>query len=127
MVEPIWERNFTKCPHCSSEERYFEGIINDHVAKNLLPENVKYFDFQRKQGIGIPQEKLVVLPIGAEIQGFDKIEDVCCECGAVYAVHLGKPMAKKSLAPVQLVTNREQRRAGLVNGQGFPFNNSLLS
>ena len=122
-----WPKEFTKCPHCGSEERYFEGIIKALVEKKMLSENIKFFDFQRQQGIGIPKEKLAMLPIGAEIQGFDKIEDVCCGCGAVYAVHLGKPVAKKGLAPVQLVTNRAQRRGGLVNGQGFPFNNPLMS
>ncbi len=110
-MEP-WVRKFTKCPYCGSEERYFEGIIKVLKERKLIAENVACFDFQRQQGVALSPEKINTMPIGTELPAFDRIEDTCCDCGAVYAVLLAKPEVRKSLTPVTIMPNRAQRRHG---------------
>ena len=109
--EAEWIRKFDKCPVCGSAERYFEGILNDLKAKGFLDNKVECFNFQLQAGVGLPPQKIEMLPMGSEFPSFKKIWDSCSQCGVVYDVHQEVSTAKKALAPVQLYApNRADRR-----------------
>ena len=108
-----YTKEFSKCPGCGSEERYFEDILNELKEKNLIDNKVTNFDFQVQQGIPLPQQKIASLPFGSEIPAFYRVWDTCCNCGMVYSTHLRKTVARKSidLSPRQpVMPNRAQRR-----------------
>ena len=112
-----WAKNFDKCPGCGSTERYYEGIIKHLKDRGLLDQKIMCFDFQQQQGIGLPPEKLAILPIGSEFPAFKRIWDTCCNCGLVYSTHLERTNAKKGISvATPMPPNRAQRRHGM---QGF--------
>ncbi len=117
-----WVKEFSQCPHCGSEERYFEGIIKGLKERKLLAESIQCFDFQRRRGIGLASDKIAILPIGSEIPSFNEVWDICKGCGLHYSTHLEIGSAKKGLAPTLITPNRAQRRAGME--PGFPDLNS---
>ena len=102
-----WSKEFLKCPSCGSDQRMFEQIGKEMKERGLLPQD-EFVCFESRQGAMVAK-----LPIGAEIPAFGVATDFCSECGCFYAVRLERTNAKKTLAPVQLVPNIAQRRAGL--------------
>jgi len=124
-----WVKEFAKCPQCGSDQRMFEQIGKEMKERSLIPQD-ELVCFESRQGAMANQNVIAKLPIGAEIPAFAVATDFCSECGCFYAVKLERANAKKTLAPVQLVPNRAQRRAGLQGGSGFqlpPLNNAGLS
>lgn len=128
MTEP-WTKEFIKCPQCSSEAKMFEQMGQELKERGLSKDEVKFY-YDMRNGALANQEMLAKLPIGGEIPAFGVATDICLDCGCIYAVRLERQNAKKGLAPVQLVPNRVQRRAGNNGGQRFQLpglNNSILS
>ena len=117
-------REFKKCPACGSEERFFESLSKELKDKGFArPEWNMCLDM--KQGAVVDPQKEVVIPIGSEVPGYLFKTDICLNCGTIYAVVLQSGPVKKSIAPVQFVPNRAQRRQ---MGREIPhFNNPLLS
>jgi hypothetical protein len=126
--ETSWVKEFTKCPECGSENRMFEQMGQELKDRGVAKEDMKFY-FDMKNGALANQEIMAKLPIGGELPAFATATDICTDCGCIYAVRLERTNAKKGLAPVQLATNRAQRRAGMTGGRGFqlpPLNNPLL-
>jgi len=111
-------KKFDKCPMCGSKNRFFEGIVNELKADLKVPLNWN-FCYDAKQGAVMPDDKLLSLPVGAEVPGYNLVTDICQDCGCIYAVVLEKTVGKRSirLATPQspIPQNRGQRRHPLVN------------
>lgn len=104
-------RVFDKCPGCGSTERYYETILKKLQDRGLIDKAIMCFNFQVQEGIPLPQEKIAVLPFGAEIPIFKTIWDICSNCGMMYAVLLEEGATKKTLDIAQRPPlNREERR-----------------
>ena len=101
---------FTKCPCCGSEDRFFEQIGNTLKERGLARDEWN-FHLDVKQGVVVDPTKEIAIPIGSEVPGYGIITDVCMECGCVYAIDLTRNDVKKQVAPQQLIPpNRAQRR-----------------
>ncbi len=105
-----WVKEFSKCPGCGSTERYFEGILNELKKRGLLEAKIRCFDFQKQQGLGLPPQKIAILPFGSEIPVFNRIYDTCCNCGMDYSVYLERGSAKKSIEVASAPPSRQESR-----------------
>lgn len=115
-------KEFDKCPGCGSEERFFEGIVNELKDRGLLDKTITNFDFQVQQGVTLSQQKIAQLPFGSEVPVFNRRWDICFDCGMEYSTHLEKRVAKKSLETAPPPNRAERRRMGIPN-----MNDPLLS
>lgn len=120
-----FQRDFTKCPVCESEDRFLEQLGNELKERGLArPEWNMRWDF--RQGVVVDQQKSAATPIGSELPGFEVATDICMNCGCVYATILKRLSGKIGLAPQQpIVPNRADRRR--MEKLGGNFNNPLLS
>lgn len=114
-------KDFDTCPGCGSAERFYENLLREMQERGLQDKAAKCFDFQVRQGITAPENKIALLPFGSEIQNYNQIWDTCCDCGMVYSTRLERGVARKSLDIPQVPAqkNRETRRA---SGVQFPAN-----
>jgi len=104
------DKEFSKCPACGAESPYFQMIAEELKEAGRVPDGWNFY-LDKKQGIVFPPDRLAVLPIGAEVPGFQFMTDICSECGCIYCVKLVSTVAKKSIQPVQVVPpNRAERR-----------------
>lgn len=130
-MEKQFVKKFDSCPGCGSTERYFEGVIKELHERGLLDKNITCFDFQLRQGVPLPPQKIALLPFGSELPAFSRIWDTCCECGMVYSIHLEMTVAKKSVnlaQPLPPMNRAERRQIEHANhGIKFPTNNPFMS
>ena len=135
MVESVedtsekWVREFAKCPQCGSENRMFEQMGEELKERGLAVDDMHFY-YDMRNNMLANQDIMAKLPIGGKVPAFAVATDICLVCGCIYAVRLERTNAKKGLAPVHLITNREQRRAGMKDGFGFklpPIGNPGLS
>ena len=121
-MDKDFHREFTKCPCCGSEDRFFEQLGKELKERGLAREEWN-FHMDVKQGAVVDQTKEATIPIGSEVPGYGIITDVCMECGCVYAVDLTRNDVKKSIAPQQQIPpNRAQRRRDMGGGGTQPIN-----
>lgn len=120
-MDKDFTRQFTKCPCCDSEDRFFEQLGKELKDRGLAREDWgMYLDV--KQGVVVDQTKEAAIPIGSELPGYGFKTDICMDCGCVYAVDLTRMDVKKSIAPTQpIVPNRAQRRRQERDGGPPPF------
>ena len=109
-MDKDFHREFTKCPCCGSEDRFFEQLGNELKARGLARDEWG-MHLDVKQGAVLDQTKEAAIPIGSEVPGYGIITEVCMDCGCVYAIDLTRSDVKKQVAPQQMVPpNRAQRR-----------------
>ena len=113
-----WVKEFSECPGCGGESRMFEQMGREVKERGLAKEEMTFY-YDMRSGPLATQDMLAKLPLGGEVPAFVVCTDICLDCGCIYAVKLESKKAKKGLAPVQLVTNRAQRRAGGREGLSF--------
>ena len=119
-MEKDFHREFTKCPQCGSEDRFFEQLANEAKKKGLARDEWN-FHLQMQEGIVVDPAKAEGALIGSEAPGFGIMTDICMDCGCIYAVDLTRIDKKKSLSPAQPIPpGTSQKGRPLIN----PFSNS---
>ena len=109
-MEKDFSKQFTKCPSCGSEDRFFE-LLGQTLKDRKLARDEWNFHYEVKQGFAVDQQKAAAIPIGSEVPGYGIVTDVCMNCGNIYAVDLSRLDVKKSIAAAPpLNPNRAQRR-----------------
>lgn len=101
-MDKDFHREFTKCPQCGSEDRFFEQLANEAKKKGLAGENWQ-FHFQIVEGVVVDPAKAAGALIGSEAPGFGIMTDVCMDCGCIYAIDLTRIDKKKQLPSAQNV------------------------
>ena len=91
------------CPACGESEKFYENLMKDMKEKKLLPEQITYFDFQVREGIPLPPQTIASRPVGTELPFFRVVQDICVECGCVYAVSATRAKVVKSIEKPNLV------------------------
>ena len=95
-MENNFAKDFTQCPNCGSEQRFFEELGKEIKARGLASENWKQvYDVQ--QGVVMDKTKDSLIPIGSEVPAFLVTTDICLDCGMVYAIRLERHSAKKGV------------------------------
>ncbi len=94
---------YNKCPACGCTKRFFEELLEELKVQGLIPPATTRFDFQQKQGVTLPPQKIATLPIGTEIPAFDIVWDICTECGCMYATVAQRLQAVKSLEQPRII------------------------
>lgn len=93
-------KEFTKCPACGSEDRFFESIANELKQRGLAQKGWN-FALDSKQGVVGSKQMMDNLPIGSELPTFqfetDICTDICMECGNIYATKFIRGQAKRGL------------------------------
>ena len=125
-MDKDFNRTFTKCPCCESDNRFFEQL-GQELKERGLARDEWHFHYDVKEGVVVDQKKEAAIPIGSEVPTFGIITDVCMDCGCIYAIDLRRGNIKKP-APIAAPPNRAQRRRvgsdeqgpGLIN----PFSTS---
>ena len=112
-MEKDFNKQFTKCPQCNSEDRFFEQLSNEMKERGLArPEFTMCLD--SKKGVVLDPAKQNAIPIGSEVPGYAFKTDICMDCGCIYAIDITRSDAKKAIAPQQMIQpNRAQRRRDL--------------
>ena len=120
-MDKDFSRQFTKCPCCGSEDRFFEQLGNELKERGLAREEWgMYLDV--KQGVVVDQTKEAAIPIGSELPGYGFKTDICMECGCVYAIDLTRMDVKKTITPTPMMPpNRAQRRRDDRDKGPLPF------
>ena len=101
-MDKDFHREFTKCPQCGSEDRFFEQLANEVKERGLAREEWT-MHLQMETGVAVDKSREASIPIGSELPGFGIRTDVCMDCGCIYAIDLTRMDAKKSLPPVQII------------------------
>lgn len=101
-MEKDFHREFTKCPQCGSEDRFFEQLGDELRERGLAREDWE-FHLQTESGVVVDKSREAAIPIGSELPGFGFRTDICMDCGSMYAIDLTRMDVKKSLPSVQSV------------------------
>ena len=109
-MDKDFSRQFTQCPCCGSEDRFF-GQLGDELKERGLAREEWDMLLDTKQGVVVDPTKQAAIPIGSELPGYGFKTDICIDCGCVYAIDITRIDMKKSLPPAsQMPPNRAQRR-----------------
>ena len=109
-MDKDFSRQFTTCPACGSEDRFFEVMGNELKERGLAREEWG-MHLDVKQGVVVDQTKEAAIPIGSEVPSFIFKTDICMDCGCVYAIDITRNDVKKTpAAPPPQMPNRAQRR-----------------
>ena len=102
-----FKQEYKQCPHCGSEERFFEQLGQELKDTGLArPEwNAAY---SNQSGFIMDKTRVVILPVGISIPGFHIATDVCMKCGTIYATKLQRLEGQTELKPL----NPNQPRFG---------------
>ena len=106
-------KDFTQCPNCGSEQRFFEELGKEIKARGLASEDWRQA-YDDKQGVVMDPTKDAKLPIGSTVPAFIIITDICLDCGSVYAIHLERHNAQKN---IRLPSNQGRMPPGMNNPQ----------
>lgn len=128
--EAEWVQEIPVCPVCGSDRRFFESIGEELKQRGLLSDDTESY-YEMKAGAVGSKGMIAKLVIGASVPAFGVGTDICLgypdkPCGNIYAVRIERTNVKKSLAPIQILPNRAQRRHGGNGGFGFPPVNSRM-
>lgn len=119
-MDKDFTRQFTKCPCCGSENRFFEQLGNELKERGLAREEWN-FHLDVKEGVVVDRSSEAAIPIGSEVPSYGMMTDVCMDCGCMYAIDLTRMSVKKPPPPPQMILpNRAQRRRD-AREDGQPF------
>ncbi len=124
-MDKDFHKEFTKCPVCSSEDRFMEQLGYELKDRGIArPEwNMRW---DARQGVVADSQKMAALPIGSELPGYVVNTDICMDCGCIYAVDITRLNGKVGLAPQQpSQPNRADRRR--IEKLGGNYSNPMLS
>ena len=122
-MDSEYNKTFTKCPHCGSEERFFEELGKEAVANGTVGPD---FHLAYIATNGVVQDKQKSLYPGDKPVGFAFETDICTGCGAIYATKVKRAEVEVRMTPAGLVKpnfytpgndgmNRMQRRHPTLN------------
>lgn len=97
-MEKDFNRQFTQCPSCGSDDRFFEQLGQELKDRGLAREEWQ-MSLAISQGVVVDKVKEAAIPIGSELPGYGYKTDICMDCGCVYAKDIRRTTVKKSLAP----------------------------
>lgn len=79
---------------------FFDSLMNEMKMRGLARPELK-FGLDGKPGMVIDTERTALIPIGAEVPGFDYMTDICTECGCVYATYIKRTTIKTAPVPIK--------------------------
>ena len=103
-MEVISRQDILTCPCCNSTERFFENLLREMKKNAFLPDNIAHFDFQVREGVPLPSQKINTAPGGTVFLFFRAIWDICSKCGCMYSILTIEAAVKKSLNIPRLLT-----------------------
>ncbi len=68
-MEKDFSKQFTKCPSCGSEDRFFE-LLGQEMKDRKLTGDEWSFHYEVREGIVVDKQKAAAIPIGSEIPAY---------------------------------------------------------
>ena len=116
-MDPNYKQEFSQCPNCHSEERFFETLGKEAVASGMVSPT---FNFALDAKNGVVQEQNQHHTVGEELIGWSFKTDICTGCGVIYAAGLQRSIVKVQNPPPKIVIPQLVQKKDDGNGEGPP-------
>jgi len=97
-MDKDFSKVFNSCPACGSTERFLESLANELKERGIARKEWN-ITFDHREGAVVDPAKEAAIPIGSEVPIYVIDTDICLNCGCVYAIRLGRGMARKTIPP----------------------------